>query len=235
MKVIFVYLRIYAQCLRETGRGLGKNAWTLLLPVGLRLVFEQLEALLVTAIGPLMGGFVIGLIMAAVASCYLYFLGGVVARSRVSLKEFSQSIRTYFWSVTNVMFVLWIASLISGTLLQSLPQGGLLKGLMWLAILLLCNATPEVIYIRGTYGGLLTLQRSLQFLQDNWIEWAFPNLVWLALLAATLYGPMPIPTWASGVLFGAVFHVGMVYRGHLFQALDGSNHRQRMFRYHGGR
>jgi hypothetical protein len=231
--LIGVYLRIYAECLRETGRGLGKNVWTLLLPVGLKLAFDSLTALLTAAVGPLIGGFVIGLILAAVASCYLYFLGGVVARSKVSVKEFSQSIRTYFWSVTNVMFVLWIASLVSGALLQPLPQGGVLIALMWLFVLLICNATPEVIYIRGTYGGLATLQRSLQFLQDNWIEWAFPNLLWLALLAATLYGNLP--NWASAVLFGAVFHVGMVYRGHLFEKLDGSNHRQRMFRYRSGR
>ena len=33
------------------------------------------------------------------------------------------------------------------------------------------------------------------------------------------------------VLEGALLHLVMVFRGHLFAALDGSSHRQRMYRY----
>ena len=46
---------------------------------------------------------------------------------------------------------------------------------------ILLNAAPEVIYQRGSRGGLETVQRSVRFLQANWIEWGIPNLLILAV------------------------------------------------------
>jgi hypothetical protein len=162
----------------------------------------------------------------------------VVANARVSVQELGAALRTYFWSVMNVMFVFWIASLISGLLLQGSSQGGLLELLLWLLVIVLCNAAPEVIYIRGAVGGLAILQRSIQFLQENWIEWAIPNALLLLVLyllqTQASYLTLSFGLVARGLVFGALLHVGMVFRGHLFQVLDGSSHRQRMFRYRSG-
>ena len=97
---------------------------------------------------------------------------------------------------------------------------------------------PEVIYQRHTYGGLATIQRAVQFLQANWMEWGVPNLLLLALLwlawrdglgLLMQVGTAGVVLWS--IFFGSLLHLVMVFRGHLFAALDGSSHRQRMFRY----
>jgi len=236
MKVLLAYARLYGECFERTFSGLRKNTWTVLLPVPLYLTWYWLPILLGGLLAPLgmVRGILFALLFAALASCYLYFTGEIVAHSRVTLAEFQQSIRAYFWSVVNVTFVFWVAGFVLDLVLRSNPKAGFLFDAIMIAALVMLNALPEVIYARGTFGGLATLQRTISFMQQNWIEWLVPN----AALGAVLY---VVRTWVSrpdaigqvlgAVVIGALFHVAMVFRGHLFLALDGSSHRQRMFRY----
>jgi hypothetical protein len=233
MNVLTVYLRIYADAFRQTLTGIGKNAWTLLLPIGL-LEANALASGLVLSLG-FVGQLLVWVVTAAAASCYLYFLGEIVAKSRVRFDEFGKSIKAYFWSVANVFFVLWIAQLVLSLVAGRTPQAGVLGQLLVLAAVILLNAAPEVIYLRGTYGGLETVQRSIRFLQENWIEWGIPNLV---LLAAYIWFPRGLfyslgsaGAVLEAAVLGALLHLAMVFRGHLFAALDGTSHRQRMYRW----
>lgn len=233
MKVLVVYARLYAECLRQTVAGLQKNAWTLLLPAVLYVAWGR-SVILAASFG-LVGGLLRALVFAALGSCYLYFLGEVVSHSRVSVSEMGRSIGAYFWSVVNLGFVLWIAEWVASTLLRGNPNGGLIAlGLRFVAFVLL-SAAPEAIYQRGTYGGLATIQKSITFLQQHWIEWLLPSFAfflafwWIPDLS--LLGALGLV--ATGLLKGAIIHLGMVFRGHLFAALDGSTHRQRMFKYRG--
>jgi len=189
MNVLNVYLRIYSDAFRQALAGLRKNAWTMLLPMAL-LTANGLLTGLMLGLG-IVGQLLVWIVWAAAASCYLYFLGEVVGKSRVRLDEFGQSIKAYFWSVANLLFVFWVASLV---VQYGVPasQQGLATRLLTLAVLILLNAAPEVIYQRGTYGGLETIQRSIRFLQENWIEWGIPNLL---ILAAWWFFP-PRPLWA---------------------------------------
>ena len=104
-----------------------------------------------------------------------------------------------------------------------------------LVALLLLNAAPEVIYTRGTRSGVDTITQSVRFLQENWIEWFVPNLVLLAalyfLIEEVAWRLGPLPGIVFGLVMGAVFHGVMVFRGNLFAALDGTSHRQRMFKF----
>ena len=229
MKVLVVYARLYAECLRQTVAGLRKNAWTLLLPAVLYLAWVQSSVLAAQLRLGLVGGLLATLFLAALGSCYLYFVGEVVSHSKVSVNEMGRSIGAYFWSLINLGFVLWIAELLAGMVLARAVNGGLLLvGLKWVAWVLL-SAAPEAIYQRGTYGGVATIQKSISFLQQHWIEWLLPSAAFVLLLTA-LPGLALFP---DALLKGAIFHVGMVFRGHLFAALDGSTHRQRMFKYRG--
>src|SRR5215472_748292 len=102
MKVLTVYLRIYADAFRQALSGIGKNVWTLLLPIAVLTANQFATALVIGALGRL-GSFVVWAVWAAAISCYLYFLGEVVARSRVKLDEFGRSFGAYFWSIANLM------------------------------------------------------------------------------------------------------------------------------------
>ena len=228
MNVLTVYLRIYADAFRQALAGIGKNAWTVLLPIG--LIYANLLASGLVLQIPVLGQFLVFIVWAAAASCYLYFVGEVVAKSRVKLDEFGRSIGAYFWSVANLFFVFWIAGLV-----VSLLQQQIFNQLLVLAAAILLNAAPEVIYQRGSYGGLETAQRAIRFLQENWIEWGIPNLLILAIW--WFFPPHPLAALGSlgsiieAVIEGALVHLAMVFRGFLFAALDGTSHRQRMYRY----
>jgi hypothetical protein len=236
MKVLTVYLRIYADAFQQALTGIRKNAWTLLLPIGLLLAWGLVRGTLASiGLGQgWVGGIVLGLVLCAVISCYLYFVGEVVAKSRVKLEEFGRSIRAYFWSVANLFFVYWVASLIIDVLVPG-PQKGVFSQLLFLAGVILLNAAPEVIYQRGSYGGLETVQRSIRFLQANWIEWGIPNLlilaVWWFIPRDPLWSLGTLGTIITALVEGALLHLVMVFRGHLFAALDGTSHRQRMYRW----
>src|SRR5215470_7563694 len=192
MNVLTVYLRIYADAFRQALIGIRKNAWTVLLPIGL-LYANSLASGVVLRI-PYLGQFLVWIVWAAAASCYLYFVGEVVAKSRVKLDEFGRSIGAYFWSVANLFFVFWIVSLVIDYMVPG-PQQGVLSKLLFYGGLILLNAAPEVIYQRGSYGGIETVQRSIRFLQENWIEWGIPNL--LVVGAWYFLNEYPLPDFGT--------------------------------------
>jgi len=233
MRVLTVYGRIYADCLRQALTGIRKNPWTLLLPVGL-LLANSVASSLVLSLGSI-GRFLVWIVTAAAMSCYLYFLGEVVAKSRVRPGEFAKSVGPYFWSVANLFFVFWVAQLLLSFLTSGTPQAPTFAILLDLAAFILLNASPEMIYQRGSYGGLETTRRSIAFLQANWIEWGIPNLLFLGLFwwfPDEQLQTLGTVGWVlDDILKGALFHLAMVFRGHLFAALDGTSHRQRMYRW----
>jgi hypothetical protein len=237
MNVVAIYARLYLDCARRALGSIGKSPWTLLLPMGLFLALA-LAGILAAPLG-MAAGLVLGAVVAALGSCYLYFLGELVGNAKVQLAEFGKSIGAYFWSVANVLFIYWIASILLHAVLSGSPQArGADTALYWGAVVLL-NAAPEVIYRNHTYGGLATIQRSVQFLQANWLEWGVPNVLLLGALwlfqrdaswvLASAFGFFGVVL--GSVLLGGLLHGVMVFRGHLFAALDGTSHRQRMFRY----
>ena len=231
MSVIAVYSRLYADCFSKAVRGIVKNPWTLLLPMAIGIALQVIASLIIGALPGLVAGLVLSLAADALFSSYLYFVGEVVAIQRVTIKEFGRSMGRYFWSVVNLQFVLWIASWVLNLALGGSAQGGLIITGLWLVATIVLNPAPEVIYIRGSYGGLQTVQASWEFIKSNWIEWYVPNLPLLFGLFVVYVASSALSAYAAAIFTGALFHVVMVFRGQLFQALDGSSHRQRMFRY----
>ena len=230
-----VYARIYAQALVSALAAIGRNLWTLVLPMGIVAAFFAL-AVLVAPLG-MVGGFLLSFAMSGACSIYTYFVGEVVAKNRVGLKDLRTSIGAYFWTWVNIFFGLWIVSLLLGPMTIT-PEGRRLQGALMMLGLVAFNAAPEVIYQKGTSGFIGTVQASFVFLQENWIEWFIPNGLMLAAWWVVREGivplpslPLPLVTWS--VLAGALLHLAMVYRGFLFRSLDQSTHRQRMFRFRG--
>lgn len=240
MNVVLVYLRLYGAAAVAAFKGIIKNPWTLALPMAIAIA-AQFAASLVAPLGQMAGGFVLGLAEAAAFSAYLYFTGEVVARSTTSVSELKKSFGVYFWSVISVRFVLWIAEWALGAALEGNPKRVPVGIAISMLELVALNAVPETIYIKGTRSGIDTIMASFQFLQENWIEWFIPNgLIIGGIYFAVTRGfgsmitlPITIVVVFS-LLTGVLFHLVMVFRGTLFLALDGSSHRQRMYRYRTG-
>jgi hypothetical protein len=235
---VLVYLRIYGKSLVDAFAAIAKSPWTLALPMGLAVAYYFLRLL----VGPLgiAGGFLLALARTAGFSVYTYFLAAVVARQRASVSELKTALGAYFWTWMNLFFVLWIVDLVLGAGFAANPRGPTIQLALSFMELIVLNATPEVIYQRRVMGGLETITRSFQFLQENWIEWFVPNGLllaglWFFFMEGGLTRLSAVPFGVVGVLLlaGALFHVVMVARGFLFETLDGSTHRQRMFRFKG--
>ncbi|MDP3570066.1 MAG: hypothetical protein Q8S42_05530 [Archangium sp.] len=231
-----VYARIYGQALVNALAAIGRNLWTLVLPIGLMLAFNTLGKL-VAPMG-FAGGFVISLARSAVLSVYTYFVAQIVAKNRVGVADLRTSIGAYFWTWIDVFFAIWIISLLLGPMMLTAESRQLRDALVMLSLVVF-NAAPEVIYIKGTSGFIETAQRSFSFLQENWIEWFIPNalilgVIWLMIDGTIPLRALPMPAVTVPVLLGGLLHVVVVFRGFLFEALDGSTHRQRMFRFRNG-
>lgn len=236
MNVVLVYLRLYGSCVANAFAALAKNLWTLLLPMGLAVAWFFLVIVLGLLHTGLVGGFLLALARTVGFSIYTFFLAGVVARERVNLRDLKASLGAYFWTWMNVFFVLWIVELLLGAVLAANPQRDAILRVVGLMELLILNAAPEIVYLKRTWGGLETIQRSFRFLQENWIEWFIPNgLIIGAWFYASSHGLLLLLGTLGGltaaVVVAAALHLFMVFRGFLFEALDGSTHRQRMFRY----
>jgi hypothetical protein len=237
-------LRLYVECLARTGRALGRSPWTLLLPLGYGAAAGVATA--IAAPLGIIGGFLVGLVQAALAASFLYVLDELVTGNPVRPRELAASVRRYLWPVVNVLFVLWLLQLLVGPLVRELERGPVIMFLIGLALFVLLNAAPEAIYRKGTHDGLETIAASVRFIQTNWIEWFIPNLAFGAALylglprlfdalarPLSLVGPL-VSSLVFGLVTGALLLPVMVFRGHLFQALDSTTARQRRLRYRGG-
>jgi hypothetical protein len=244
-------LRLYQQAATDAWEKVGRAWWVSLLPFLYGPVFF-LTAIFVSPLG-LIGGFILGLVLALCTSSYLYFIAGVVSGSRMSLSDLGESWRPYLGSVITIMFFL---TLVQYALELLIPPGAAgaheIRQLFNFALLVLLNPVPEIIY-QGRSEGFNILQESVDFLRESGIEWFLP-FVALALFSMFLF-PLPIlmmplqigrltfPTLGSAGLFlgspGSlvwailsvfILFVLMVFRGLLFRSLANSTRRQRVFR-----
>jgi hypothetical protein len=128
----------------------------------------------------------------------------------------------------NVNFVFWVASLLLNPIFGNMANGAAVEMGIEAVAFVLFNAYVEVIYQRGTYGGMDALQGSFGFVQEHWIEWLIPNV---AIGAASFFLTTPVlmvlvATLGSaglylGIAFGSALLMPiMLFRGHLFAALD---------------
>lgn len=228
MSAIGVYLHIYGKCLRDTFAVIARNPWTIFLPIVVLLV-RGWSMRVAPSLG-IFGGLLVTLVTAALFSCYLYFLRDLVRGGRVSLSTaaLQASLGAYLWAVVNVFFVLWIASFVLQLVVGSNPNGTAILLALWIVASVAFNAVPEVIYLRGTHGGMETIANSWDFLKQQWIPWFFANLPLLLFLGMVSISAQALPV-VGEIVVGALLHLVSVFRGFLFVALDGSTHRRRMF------
>lgn len=230
---LLVYARLYARAFVDALSAIARSPWTLLLPMAL-IIALYFAAMLVSPLG-FAGGFIMAFVQAGLSSAYSYFLAMLVTGNVARVNEVQKSLGAYFWNWINFSFVLFLIDLGLDIATKSNPQGRPLLMIVPLMEAIALNAAPETIYLKGSGNGIDTIQRSFRFLQENWIEWFVPNGLllaglWYAWEQGWLFR-LPGGVLGLGIIGGVLLHVVMVFRGFLFQQLDGSTHRQRMFKF----
>jgi hypothetical protein len=226
------------------------------------LLFVLYGAILLAAgvlLSPLgmIGGLLVGLVVAACWSSYLELASQAVAGSKIRLNwaELRRTFGARFWDVVSVMFAFWIISLLMGPALKG-PEGERVAAVFGIAVAFFFNAVPELLY-QGHSRSFSLLIESGRFMIANPVVWLLPNLVFASLLLLptgrlavqhpaelllvfgnTFSSPLGLvgmvvgwPVWSWPlILFG--LHYAMVFRGILFQRLSSGsdNARMRAFR-----
>lgn len=228
-------LQIYLDCASDTAKALRRSPWTLLWPMA--LIFVYLPASTLLAPLGIIGGLLLALVYDALLASFLFVVSELVRRSPVRIREMGQSMKPYFWPIMNVLFVLWVAQFLLTPILGAQANADAFLIALGAVLFILLNAVPEVIYLRGTYGGIAAISESVGFVQRHWIEWLMPNVAFGALLYFGLrwLEALPFGLVLGALAGGAVVHVAMVFRGFLFQAIDGTTRRQRELRARLGR
>jgi len=247
-------LSLYRQVTVEAARR-AIAAW----PVALSLVVYAivLVAALIAFV-PLgtVGGFLMGLVVAACWSSYLELISQAVAGSkiRIRLDDFKRTFLARFWNVISVMFAFWIIALLTGPLIRG-PNEVAMSAIIGFAMAFFFNAVPELLY-QGSSRSFSLLMDSARFMFRFPVVWLLPNVVFAALalvasgrfdvkhpaevlilFGSTFSSPAGIaslfiglPRWALPIALAALHYV-MIFRGILFRELvsGGGNARLRAF------
>jgi hypothetical protein len=205
----------------------------------------------------MLGGFLLGFVLAACWSSYLELISQVVAagKLRLSWAEVKRTFAARLWDVISVMFAFWIISFLTRPLTSG-PNGAALSAILGLGMAFFFNVVPELLY-QGQSRSFGLLLQSGRFMVAHPVVWLLPNVVFAAIALAasgqlravhhlaealiafgnTFSSPagvagifIGLPLWALPIaLFG--LHFVMVFRGILFHEIStgGANPRLRAF------
>ncbi len=211
---------VYARVARRGVLLFGRHWWLGLVFAAYQLALFTV-AILAAPLG-LVGGFLVAIAFAALASSGLVLLGYVVRQGRVTLADVPGSFGVYLGDVLTFGFLLWALEYVAGVVFADATY---LAIVFELAVFVFLNAVPEQIYLAGE-GGAAIFVGSYQFVGRYWIEWlpatAVLYLLWRAASDAPV-GPL------APVLGGVALAFMLVCRGLLFLELTTSSRRAREF------
>jgi hypothetical protein len=236
MSTVQATLWLYATALRRSWESLLKNWVVSFAP----WVYAALLSILAVVIAPLgiIGGLVLGLATQACISSGLYLIKNIVENRRADLQDFVKGFTIYLWELLGIAFILWIPMRVLAMALAPTPNGALIFALIQIALYILLNPAPELIY-QTRSSGFALISDSYNFIIDNWLEWLLPNFVLTVAGYLILNVLSAITTGLPGVLQIFIVAVGMglclsyfmIFRGFLFAELHGSTRRSRAYRY----
>lgn len=227
---------MYATALRRAWECVRKNWVVSIAPVAYGVILTVI-ALLVTPLG-LIGGLLFSIASQACVSSGLFLIKNLVDGNKADFNDFLNGFTVYIWELILIVFIIWIPMRVAAMALATVPNGALIYSLIQLALYILLNPVPELIYQTRT-AGLELISASYNFIAENWLEWLLPNLLLLGagyiLLAAVellLFGlPGFLYLFAYAFIVGLALTYFMTFRGFLFAELHGTTRRGRLYRY----
>jgi hypothetical protein len=236
MEQIQAIFWIYKTCLIRTVELVRGNLGIIFAPIAYVVVLS-VAAMLVAPLG-IVGGIVMGLVLAACASSGLYLIENVVRMGNASLQDFARGFSVHIWDILTIAFIFWIPMRLLAQVAYTTPNGPLLYLGVQILLYVIFNAVPELIY-QSRVSGLALLSASYQFIVENWIEWLLPNLLvgvagyLLRNVVYQLVSPLPffLQYFFVEATFGLFLTFLMIFRGLLFSELNGTTRRSRVYRY----
>ena len=171
--LVQITLGLYQKAAKELVEKISRTWWIGLLP----LLYAPAFLLVSSFAGQLgiVGGFIVGFLLAVLVGSYLYFIEGAVQGNRMQPDELLDSWRPYFTSTLTILFFLFIIRLMIG-MLSGPGTGTQIPWLITAVILpVLLSPVPEIIY-QGHSQGFAIVQESVDFLRDSGVEWFVPLL-----------------------------------------------------------
>ncbi len=181
------------------------------------------------------------LFLLAVDACLssgLHVIENIINSRKANVNDFFKGFTVYLWEIVRISFILWIPLMLISSILAETPNGPIIYLFVRIALYIVLNAVPELMY-QSRASGIELLGASYQFIIENWPEWFAPNILILLLgwAAIRMLDPLVTTFSAPVYVFVMVSFVGliltflMIFRGLLFSELNGSNRRSRVYRY----
>jgi hypothetical protein len=196
-----LYARLAGKAIRLALRG-----WPAAAVLPLYAGLLQIAGGLLAPMG-MVGGLLLGLLLAFLASSYLTLVALAVAGRKIGFGDFRASFLAHFGDVISVMFATWIIQLAVSVVARSFgDRGTIIFVLVDLTMVVFFNPVPEMIYLGGgrtrSFGLLMEAGR---FITAHWPEWLAPSVVMAAVLLAPTgliqHGPLAMRLLAFQSLF----------------------------------
>lgn len=213
--------------------------------VYLTLSFFIFNLLNIVLRGPLsvFSGILLAIVSSSLISNYLYLLFNIINYDRLNFQHFKDGFSHFLWKIYGVFFIGFLANFALSFVFRILGSGAIgLSLIISLIIMIILNPLPETLYIKS-YTAWDSILYSAKFMQENWINWALPNIIFYLLIyiitGEVLSGLFNTYTTFSTILnikgiimylLGqSIFSFMMIYRGHLYKILSGSTRRKREY------
>lgn len=181
-----------------------------------------------------LNGYISGLLVYIFKICVIGFLMSIlyngVKDTRNSLTFQNYDFKPFALKLIQVGFVIYIAQL----LLRPIAMN--FYSIVTIVAMIVLNALPETLYL-DDYDGYNSIIKSVEFFKDNAFNWGLPNIIIMALLYAltneasllsSLYFS-DLKSIAKSVVVILIMGIYLMYRGILFDILNGSSRRKREF------
>lgn len=236
MQILQVTLWIYALALKRAWDGVRKNLVVSFAPLAYGLALS-IVGIIALPLG-IVGGLLLGLATQACVSSGLYLVKNIIETGKTDIDDFLRGFTVYIWELVTISFILWIPMKLASMTLATIPNGHVIYLFIQIALYILLNPVPELIY-QTRISGLELLTASYNFIVENWIEWLIPNLIlgiagYLLLNAfgSFLFGlPGFLQLFLYAFALGICLTYIMTFRGFLFTELHGTTRRSRIYRY----
>lgn len=181
-----------------------------------------------------LNGYIAGLLVYIFKVCILGFTMSILY---TGVKDTGSSIvfqdydfKPFALKVIQVGFVIYIAQIILRPITMKFYF------IITVIAIIVLNALPETLYLED-YDGYNSIIKSVYFLKENILNWGLPNIIIMALIYASTSGASmftglyfsDLKSIAKSIVIIIIMGIYLIYRGMLFEILNGSSRRKREF------